>query len=463
MGTLEQSSIHPESHLVRPVWLNRFALRVIIMKLCPGVWCPSTIFLATLSFLFLLTLGLFLSFLSLNLFVNIPIHDIGDVTSIKADHIDESNDGKLVYLTGDTTTDDLATDPLFGVVVSDVIKLRRVVEKFEGKDKGWSNTTSPLNQTFVPKPVKLGAFTLSSSLIDKMSNFQHLPMTLEIFEQIPDNLSIQLGGQLHFYNDNYYVGQNPSRPQFGDLRISFLMVSTGTVSVIAKQVGSGLVSDQTQTERLKSGVASLEEIISDHKNISVKIYYFSSFYKRLPLYFLGLFTLSFGMYLIFLMLKVLNNFPPAWTLGVSLTGFFVIFLELLLFLIVLMLDKDVRVYMANNIWETIMVTIISFVVPSAIYIFLLLLSKLLKGVPFFDSITKWFNWLSALIISISLFLIIIASIWISYLPILGVTLIIMAVGNLYFLKPAHRLLTPLNFEPPEEPTLLQETVVPQKT
>jgi len=44
---------------------------------------------------------------------------------------------------------------------------------------------------------------------------------------------------------------------------------------------------------------------------------------------------------------------------------------------------------------------------------------------------------------------------------LGVSLIIMALGNLYFLKPAHRLLTVPNFEPPEAP-LVQEMVVPQK-
>jgi len=129
------------------------------------------------------------------LFVNIPIHDIGDVTSIKADHIDESNDGKRVYLTGDITTDDILTDPLFGLVVSNAIKFKRVVEKFQGQDKGWANTTSSLNtETFVQKKLKLGAFTLSSGLIDKLPNFQHLPMTLELFEQIPDNLSVQLGG-----------------------------------------------------------------------------------------------------------------------------------------------------------------------------------------------------------------------------------------------------------------------------
>lgn len=406
------------------------------------MWCPSTLFFATVSFLLSLSFGLGFSYFSLNWFFDIPIHDIGDVTSIQADHIEESNEGKRVYLTGDITTDDLTTDPLFGVIVSDVIKLRRVVEKFNGQ--GWSDTTSPLNsKTFMPKQVKLGAFTLSSGLIDKFSNFQHLPMTLELFEQIPDNLSVQLGGKLHFKNDNYYVGQNPSRPQFGDLRIRFFVVNIETVSVIAEQVGSGLVSRTWgDIELLKSGRVSMEEIIFGHQNISVKTYYFAQFNKRLPFYFSVFFSLSFGIYLIFLMLKVLNNFPPAWTLTKSSLEAFIGIFVILLFI-------------------TYGAIIVFLAILYAIYPIILLLSKLVKNIPFFDSITNWFNWLSALIITLSVFLIIIASIWISYLPTLGVVLIIIAVGNLYFLKPAHRLLTPINFEPPA-PTLILETVVPPK-
>ncbi len=413
------------------------------MKLCPGVWCPSTIFLTTLLFLFILFFGLYFRFHSLNWIFNIPIHDIGNVTSIKADHIDESNEGKLVHLTGNITTDDLATDPLFGVIVSDVIKLRRVVEKFEGQDKGWSETTLRLNsKIFVPKQVKLGAFTLSSGLIDKFSHFQHLPMTKELFEQIQDNLSVQLGGKLHFKNGNYYVGQNPTRPQFGDLRIRFFVVNIETVSVIAQQIGSYLVFYQTQTniELLKYGAVSLEEFIFGHKNSSEKPYYSAQFRKRLQPYFLGFFPLALSIYLLLLTLKLLNNFPPASFLSLTRVSF------------------GNQVFIAIATYGFLIVIFVIFLVP---YVIIVLLSKLLKYLPFFYSLTNWINWLSALIISVSLFLIIIADIWISHLPILGIILIIMAVGNLYFLKPAHRLLTPINFELPQPP-LVQETVIPQK-
>ena len=100
-------------------------------------------------------------------------------------------------------------------------------------------------------------------------------------------------------------------------------------------------------------------------------------------------------------------------------------------------------------------------VPIIIYVIALLLSKLLKYIPFFDSFLNWLNWLSAIIIAISLSFIFIAMTWINYLPILSVTLSIMAIGNLYFLIPAHRLLTVPSYEPPEPP-LVQEMVVPQK-
>jgi hypothetical protein len=99
--------------------------------------------------------------------------------------------------------------------------------------------------------------------------------------------------------------------------------------------------------------------------------------------------------------------------------------------------------------------------PIIIYVIGLSLSKLLKSIPFFDNFINWLNWLSAIIIAISLSLIFIAMTWINYLPILSVTLSIMAIGNLYFLIPAHRLLTVPNYEPPEPP-LVQEMVVPQK-
>ncbi len=172
------------------------------MKLCLGIWCPHIILFASLSLDFSLC-GFPLVFYSVNWFFDIQVDydrnmPVSEATTddranaMSIDYIDKSNEGKIVHLTGDTTTDYVVYDFLFSIP-SNVIKLKRVVEKFDGQN--WSNTTSPINsEIFRAKLVKLGAFTLSSDLIDETFTFKKLPMIKELFTQIPDNLSMKLGG-----------------------------------------------------------------------------------------------------------------------------------------------------------------------------------------------------------------------------------------------------------------------------
>jgi hypothetical protein len=497
-------------------------------KLCLGIWCPATIIVTVLFFSLILSPGLYLIFTSMNWCFDAPVHDIGHVTSIDANHIDKSNERKKVYLTGNITTDDILTDPLFGFMVSNAIQLKRVVKKFEGQDKGWTTTSSPLNsETFITKNFKLGAFTLSQKLVDKIKiRLQWLPIQKALFEQIPNQLSVQLEGPLHLHNGNYYVGQDPNHPQFGDLRIQFFVNSTKTVSVIARQADGNLVSvsgwhHYHDITLLKSGIASLEEVILTHsrKFIPVEAYYFVQFGKRLPLYLLGFFILLFGLYLLFLTLKLFhNNFPPKWIQKDSQEFLLILLAMPSVMFIVAMNESAMRMSERDIIIENIMVVILIAMVASfqvlfisrqflriiilfyaiilfaiipfvfiirdfpflnlnqkitfilislgillgilGIYVIALLLNKLFKK-PFFDNLINRLNWLSILIITVSLTLVILAGIWMSYLPILSVILIMIAIGFLYLLKPAHRLLTVPNFELPE-PKLKPETVVPQK-
>jgi len=437
------------------------------MKFCPGpgIGCPRIIVFASLSLVFPVC-GFPLVFYSVNSFFDILIEvvDERDVSMAAADgsdnmsidHIDKSNEGKIVHLTGDTTTDYVVYDFLFGIELSDVIKLKRVVEKFDGQN--WSNTNSSINsKIFRAEVVKLGAFTLSYDLIDEMLTFKKLPMTKELLTQIPDNLSIKLGGELHLNDGHYFVGQDPNFPQVGDLRIRFFVVSTGTVSITAKQVGSYLIYQSTK------------EIIFTYFQSTKKIIFtfFSKFYQILPLYFLSFFSLSLGIYLISLTLKILYYFPPLFDsekyLYFKVVKFIYIgYYWVVIFLIAMFAGlaearEDGGIFLALAF----IFLVAMIIVPIIIYVIALLLSKLLKFIPFFDNFLNWLNWLAAIIIAISLSLIFIAMIWIIYLPILSVALIIMAIGNLYFLIPAHQLLTVPNYEPPEPP-LVQEMVVPQK-
>ncbi|EDN68825.1 membrane protein [Beggiatoa sp. PS] len=470
------------------------------MKFCPGIWCPRIIVFASLSLVFPVC-GFPLVFYSINWFFDIQVIDIDikvadepdviadatdattahKVDTISIDHIDKSNEGKIVHLTGNTTTDYVVYDFLFGLELSDVIKLKRVVEKFNGQN--WANTTSPINsEIFRAKLVKLGAFTLSSGLIDETFTFKKLPITQELFAQISDNLSIELGGELHLNDGHYFVGQNPAFPQVGDLRIRFFVVSTGTVSITAKQVGSRLVYDYQSTKEIQSTqeIQSTKEIIFTYFQNTKKIiftflkkinlvdtYYFSKFYQTLPLYFLSFFTLSLGIYLIFLTLRILNYFPPLFdsekysdlyfkVIKFIYIGYYWVVIFLMFMLLGAGEGGGSKIIILAFLLFVAMIT-----APIIIYVIGLLLSKLLKSIPFFDNFLNWLNWLSAIIIAISLSFIFIAITWINYLPILSVTLSIIAIGNLYFLIPAYRLLIGPNYEPPELP-LIQETVIPQK-
>lgn len=67
----------------------------------------------------------------------------GAVVSVKADAVDAANEGKLVHLTGPVTTEGVLTDPEFGVEAEGV-KLVRTVEMFQWKEEEKSETKKKL-------------------------------------------------------------------------------------------------------------------------------------------------------------------------------------------------------------------------------------------------------------------------------------------------------------------------------
>jgi hypothetical protein len=67
----------------------------------------------------------------------------GAVVSVKADAVDAANEGKLVHLTGPVTTEGVLTDPELGVEAAGV-KLVRNVEMFQWKEEEKSETKKKL-------------------------------------------------------------------------------------------------------------------------------------------------------------------------------------------------------------------------------------------------------------------------------------------------------------------------------
>ncbi|RKZ77735.1 MAG: hypothetical protein DRR19_27500 [Candidatus Parabeggiatoa sp. nov. 1] len=345
------------------------------------------------------------------------------VISIDANQVEADNDGKLVHLSGETTTDETLTDPKFGVKVTNVIKLRRVVDMYQWQEKKrseleelWGNNETVMTyiysktwadhfidarkfkqpnghrnpydmlmtgETSIAERATLGKFTLSPSLVKHLNNYQKLNMTEEKFEQMSDKLRTQFQGKLlHLNYGEYYVGEEATQPQIGDLRIKFEIVKLTTISVVAKQDNSSLSFYVTpevggHIELFEYGSVSAEEMFEHAKIFNTLL----TWILRAA----GFLVMFIGLSMIFNALKTLSAF-----------------------------------------------------------------------ISFLDNLVGLVGWFISFIVATTLSFVAIAIAWIHYRPVLGTTLLVMGSVFLYFLKFARKK------PPPEKPTLVPETVVPPK-
>jgi hypothetical protein len=203
----------------------------------------------------------------------------GLVINVGADSVDAANEGKLVHLTADATTEETLADGDFGISAN-AIRLRRDVEMYQWKEnketetrkklgggeeavttytyrKEWSSSLNDSsnfqepsghgnpsefpydNMTWDAETVPAGAFFLSSDLISQLSNFSDLSVR-DVPEgaEWPENATVNKGG--------IYLGANPAEPQIGDARIKFSAVEPGPVSLIAAQNGDTFAAYQTK-------------------------------------------------------------------------------------------------------------------------------------------------------------------------------------------------------------------------
>ena len=203
----------------------------------------------------------------------------GLVIDVSADEVDTVNEGKLVHLAADATTEETLADGDFGISAN-AIRLHRDVEMYQWKEnketetrkklgggeetvttytysKEWSsrlNDSSSFQQseghenpsefpydsmTWDAETVPVGAFFLSPDLISQLSNFTDLPVR-EVPEGAswPENAKASKGG--------IYLGENPAQAQVGDVRIKFSVVEQGPVSVVAAQNGDTFADYQTK-------------------------------------------------------------------------------------------------------------------------------------------------------------------------------------------------------------------------
>lgn len=220
----------------------------------------------------------------------------GAVVSVNAQEVNPANDGNLVHMTGQATTDETLTDPLFDVSADNAIKLRREVQMYqwvEDQDtetvqkvgggtetrttytysKEWASTYNdsggfkeptghqnpPMDfedETQVAETVRVGAFTLSPGLVGSISGAT--PLAVETVPTLDERTA-------RLENGGLYIGAgSPQSPQVGDYRVSFEVVRPDTVSIIAQQSGATLHPYQTKAgdalEMLEMGTASADEM-----------------------------------------------------------------------------------------------------------------------------------------------------------------------------------------------------------
>ncbi len=284
---------------------------------------------------------------------------ISIVTSINANQINKKNEGKLVHVTSQTKSDETLTDVRFGLVQHNIIKLQRIVKMYQWQEQQHSKTEEKLggstettttytyNKTwnsilsdssnfkqpkahqnpssmpfnsgiFQAKQVTFGAFILSPSFINQLNNYQKLPVTNTILEQVPK----ELRDKLQVYNESYYMGENATEPQIGDLQINFVVVLPEVISIIAKQIAPTFTSYTTQIggeiELFEYGTVAAENMFKHEQEFNVML----TWMLRL----VGFIVMFIGLNLIFGVLRTLAAVLPFLADIVGFIGGFVNFI-----------------------------------------------------------------------------------------------------------------------------------------
>ena len=228
----------------------------------------------------------------------------GLVASVPSNAIDPTNEGKLVHVTGDVSTDERLTDSAFGITASGV-RLERNVEMYQWKETSSSKTetkigggeetvttyaysrewsSSPISSSGFRQPDghqnpamniesrsfqiehgKLDAFDLDSQVIGRIGGAKDMPVGADVI----DAVRVATGGNqpVSALDGRIHIGIDPTRPRIGDYRIGYELVPLGQISVIARQTGTGFSAYQTEAgDRLlmvDTGVVPADEMFAD--------------------------------------------------------------------------------------------------------------------------------------------------------------------------------------------------------
>ncbi len=263
-----------------------------------------------------------------------------ECVSADAANVDSGNEGKLIHISGKATSQGTLSDDTFQVNV-EALKLNRKVEMYQWKENvkseskkkiggseettktytyekvwaegridsgkfkkpdGHNNPAPPLkSQSWTASPITVGGYTLSSDLIAQINNFSSFSATAPA-SQAP-TIS---GREAKFNNGQFYLGENPTSPAIGDVKVSFQAAMPTDVSVIAKQNGNSFTpftgDSGTTINMLKIGTHTADSMFTSAQDSNKMLTWI--------LRVVGFIVMFFGFSLIFKPLSVVADVLP---------------------------------------------------------------------------------------------------------------------------------------------------------
>lgn len=203
------------------------------------------------------------------------------VASVDAARVDPANDGKLIHVSGDLKAGAALTDPEFTVSAT-ALRLVRTVEMYQWKEESKSETRRNVGgseetvttyeyvrtwseshydsgrfkrpeghvnpqmryraASYSSRDATLGAFRLGTNVIDRLPASE----TVSLDPSLASRLAGRVQGPVQVVDGRIYLGENPSQPRIGDLRISYRLAPAGPASIIGRQAGNGFAEYQTK-------------------------------------------------------------------------------------------------------------------------------------------------------------------------------------------------------------------------
>lgn len=228
----------------------------------------------------------------------------GLVVSVAAEKVDPANEGRLIHVSGTLTSATKPEDPDFGVAV-EAVRLIRDVEMYQWVQSEKSETRTRIGggeetvttYTYAKEwqdgPVDSGAFKQPAGHANPPMELRGRTMRIEegrlaaftadrpVLDLVGGSRSLDLaadrrssidaaypGSQMLSVADGrIYLGNDPSRPEIGDYRVSYSYVPLGPVSVVGQQRGDRFAAYQTQAGdsllMVDVGTVPAEKMFSD--------------------------------------------------------------------------------------------------------------------------------------------------------------------------------------------------------